>query len=273
MGGRLRAAALESLDLMLDRELKNFLFPLLEETEPVRIQQRLAAIAPQPDQAAAQWLPAIVEDTHSNGTEWLAACAMYALVFRKRPAMLPTAGRPSALVTETRARAMSGALQATMATAPSSTHRRGGESMLSTIEKVIILKTVDIFSRTPDRLLAEVAASMQEKEVPAGEPIFAKGEMGQQMFVIVFGQVRVHDKDNTLAELAERSVFGEMGILDNAPRMASVTATTDTVLLSLDQDVLLQLMADRVEIAQGIIHVLSARLRQRSEELLALRQA
>ena len=75
-----------------------------------------------------------------------------------------------------------------------------------------------------------------------------------------------------LNDLSERDVFGEMALLDPEPRSASVTALEDSQLFRLDQIPFYDLMADRAEVARGIIHVLTQRLRGRMHDLNVLRQ-
>ena len=146
-----------------------------------------------------------------------------------------------------------------------------GDAMLSTIEKVIILRGVPLFAETPNEILTELAALLTEVELPAGATLFNKGDPGDCMYIVVSGQVRVHDGEQTINLLNEGDIFGEMAILDPGPRMASVSAVTANLLLRLDQDALNELMEERSEIARGIIRVLSRRLRARVEELNELR--
>jgi CRP-like cAMP-binding protein len=133
--------------------------------------------------------------------------------------------------------------------------------MLSTIEKIIILKGADTFAGAPDETLAEVASLLQEVELQVGETIFKKGDPGDCMYLIVSGEVRVHDGGHSLNHLAAGDVFGEMAVLDPEPRVASVTASEDTLLLRLDQEPFYELMEDRIEIARGIIRALAFHLR------------
>ncbi len=142
--------------------------------------------------------------------------------------------------------------------------------MLSTIEKVLILTTVNIFAGTPDEILAEIAAQLEETVVPAGATIFEKGDIGDSLYIIVTGRVRVHDGPYTLNELGERSVFGEMAAVDPAPRSASVTALEETSLLRLDRDALYEVMADQIEVVRGIMHVLSEYVRVRAQDVADL---
>jgi CRP-like cAMP-binding protein len=73
--------------------------------------------------------------------------------------------------------------------------------------------------------------------------------------------VRVHKADRVIAELGERECFGEMAILDAAPRSATVTAVSDTTLLKIAREDFQEIMSEKPEIAQGIIQVLTRRLR------------
>ncbi len=139
--------------------------------------------------------------------------------------------------------------------------------MLSTIEMVTTLKTIGVFSGTPDEILAEIASLLEEIELAAEETIFEKGHLGDCMYIIVSGEVRVHDGERTLNHLGERDVFGEMAVLDPEPRMASVTTVENTKLLRLDQESFYKLMDQRIEIVRGIIRVLSGHLRARVQDL------
>ena len=136
--------------------------------------------------------------------------------------------------------------------------------MLLTIEKVLILKTVSIFAETPEEILAEVAAILEEVDVQSGETILHKEDVGRCMYIIVDGRVRIHNGDQIITYLEARDIFGELAVLDAEPRSASVTAEVDTHLFRLDQDALYELMADRFEVARGIIRMLCRRVRAES---------
>lgn len=140
--------------------------------------------------------------------------------------------------------------------------------MLTTIEKVITLKTVSIFSQTADEVLAEIASILKDQTAQAGETIVRKGDPGNSMYIIVAGKVRVHDGDHTLTHLGDRDIFGELSVLDAEPRSASVTATVETELFCLDQESLYELMMTRVEIIYGIMRVLCQRVRQQNQKLV-----
>lgn len=130
-----------------------------------------------------------------------------------------------------------------------------------TIEKVLILRSVPMFERTPDHILSELAVILKEVDLGPDVDFIKEGDFGDCMFVIVHGAVKVHRGGELIAELGARDIVGEMSVLDPEPRSASVTTTKPTRLLRIDRDDFFDLMADRIEIAQGILGVLCQRLR------------
>ena len=134
---------------------------------------------------------------------------------------------------------------------------------LTTIERVAALHRVDLFATVPGRVLAAVARTLTETIVAAGAPVITAGALEDHLFVIVSGRVGVHHGEYPLGELGAGTTVGELAALVPEPRSVSVTALEDTRLLRLDKPVLDELLADRPELAQGIIAALVTRLRSR----------
>ena len=135
------------------------------------------------------------------------------------------------------------------------------EGML-TLEKVIVLKAVKIFSSLPDEFLAAIADRLVEVDLGAGETFIAQGEVGSSMYVIATGRVRVHVGEMTIVEFGEREVVGELAALDPEPRSASVTTLEDSVLYRLEHEDLDDILAADVDVSRGIIQMLVQRIRQ-----------
>ena len=133
--------------------------------------------------------------------------------------------------------------------------------MLSTVEKVLFLKSIDLFSQIPGEDLAQIALISNEEARDQGDEVFAEGEAGDALYLVVDGKVRVHKQDRVIAELGERECFGEMAILDAAPRSATVTAVSESNLLKITREDFQEIMSEKPEIAMGIIKVLTRRLR------------
>ena len=131
-----------------------------------------------------------------------------------------------------------------------------------TIEKVLLLKGVSMFSATSEDTLADVASVLEEVELRPGELVFSKGEPGKSMYIVVSGRVRVFDGAKTINFLGEQEIFGELALLDPEPRSASVESAEETRLFRLDRDTLFELMTDNVGVVSGIMQVLCRRLRR-----------
>jgi CRP/FNR family transcriptional regulator, cyclic AMP receptor protein len=130
-----------------------------------------------------------------------------------------------------------------------------------TIEKVIILKSVEIFRDLAEEHLVDVAGILERKDVREGERILREGDLGTSMFIIADGVVRVHRGDRLVATLGPGDVFGEMAALDPEPRSASVTALEETLVFELDGADLYELMADHIEVVRAVTRVLVRRVR------------
>ena len=135
--------------------------------------------------------------------------------------------------------------------------------MFLAVEKVMVLKSVSVFSSVPEEVLADLANYLDEMEVPSGEAVYERGAVGRTMYIIVDGPVRVHDEVQTFVELGPGDFFGELTTLDPEPHSASVTTLEDTQLLGLDRDALYELMASHPEVLRGLIHTLCLRLRSK----------
>lgn len=105
-------------------------------------------------------------------------------------------------------------------------------------------------------------------EVPAGEYVFREGDLGTEMFIIHRGRVeilkRVGDGDGREAQLAvfeQGDFFGELSLLDDRPRSASVRAIEDTLLISVSGASFIQMLSENPEIAVRMMRKLSRRLR------------
>jgi CRP-like cAMP-binding protein len=131
----------------------------------------------------------------------------------------------------------------------------------ATHDKLQRLQTVGIFAATPVEVLLQLAEAVEEVHLAAGEQLFAKGDLGTSMYVIVTGQVRIHIGDQTVVELADGEIVGELAALDPEPRSASVSAIDPTTLYRIEQATLQALMVDHPEIVQAVIKELAQRLR------------
>jgi nitroimidazol reductase NimA-like FMN-containing flavoprotein (pyridoxamine 5'-phosphate oxidase superfamily) len=124
-----------------------------------------------------------------------------------------------------------------------------------------------VFQDLPQRDIETVAATLQTVQVPAGEVIVRQGAPADKFFIIVDGEVEVvHEHDGEtkrLATLTAGQFFGEMAILRDSPRMATVRAVGPATLFAMERDAFRGLVAQSMGTTQDFDQV----IQQRMEEL------
>jgi len=99
----------------------------------------------------------------------------------------------------------------------------------------------------------------------AGEIIFKEGDEAQQLFIIKSGEVRIQSGNRMLAELSTNHIFGEMALIDDAPRSATAVAKTDVELVPISEKQFLFLVSQTPYFALKVMRVLARRLRATSK--------
>ena len=134
--------------------------------------------------------------------------------------------------------------------------------MYTTLEKTLFLKGVTLFKDIPGEEVAHIAQITDTINLESNEIVFEDGDPGDSMFIIVDGEVRIHKEGKEIATLGDSEFIGEMAILDQEPRSASATTQEETVLLRISGEDFFDLMGSRMDIVQGIMRVLTMRLRE-----------
>ncbi len=238
-----RANALEALDSSREKQIVRPLLALWETNEA-------ASTAP----ANAEWLLSLLQE----GDGWLRVCAAFSggslddPNIRARLTELAQAD-PDPLVRETAETSLKG--KSSMETL----------STLSLMERILCLRRVPLFTDLNPADLKQVAAIATERLYPAGELIAQQNEPGDEMYIIVSGEVSVMAGSGAGpgTEVARRKpgeYVGEMAILNRKPRMASLVAAGDVRLLCIEQLQFEELLRERPETSLAVIRVLCTRL-------------
>jgi CRP-like cAMP-binding protein len=132
------------------------------------------------------------------------------------------------------------------------------------------LAEVEIFRPLPENALEALAMRGQHRHYLAGEVLMRQGDASEVMHVVLTGRVRVEREQSgegnvLLAELGPNEVVGEMGVLDHAPRAATVTAIEATETLELHATALAVVLIQHPEVAAILLRTLSRRLRGADE--------
>jgi hypothetical protein len=140
---------------------------------------------------------------------------------------------------------------------------------LKPVEIALSLRRTPLFERLSTRHLVDIAGAVHQERHSAGTVLFHEGDLGTSMFLIVDGRIRIQRGTQDIAVLGPEEFFGEMGLLEAAPRTATALCDCDVQLLRLERDELLALMEELPAIAIGVAQQLSRRYRTVLEQIPA----
>ena len=127
-------------------------------------------------------------------------------------------------------------------------------------DKVAVLSGVPLFSGLSKKELGEIARNVTEVEISPREYLAFEGETGHQAMVILAGQVTVRKKGRKVAELGRGDVVGEMSLVTNRPRNATVRADTFVAALVMDSKEFSIVMEEHPQVAAKILRTVAERL-------------
>jgi MFS family permease len=127
-------------------------------------------------------------------------------------------------------------------------------------ERIALLRAIPIFAPLPEPTLERLAAELVPAEVPAGTTIFRRGDEGDRFYVIEDGSVDVHVDSGPAVELGRGDFFGEIALLRDVPRTATVTARTDTRLYGLNWNAFVPAVAGHARSRRAADSVIGRRL-------------
>lgn len=137
------------------------------------------------------------------------------------------------------------------------------------MDRVTLLRSIPLFESMDDDDAAALAARLVTREVAADEVVFDQGDEGDAMYIIEAGGVDIQTgtakQRVVLASLYNGQYFGELALLDGAPRSARVVATKPSVLVLLERDDFVDFVKRRPEAALTIMSELGERMRATNE--------
>jgi CRP/FNR family transcriptional regulator, cyclic AMP receptor protein len=127
---------------------------------------------------------------------------------------------------------------------------------LTTIEKVIFLKSVDIFSHATIEELGRVAALTEEVHFEPGETIYREGEPTDAIYLILKGRVAVEGNGQLVREIGEKQAFGTVAALDRNPAVHTVKASDSVHALKLNAQDFDDILSLDFELVRAVFHAL-----------------
>jgi CRP/FNR family cyclic AMP-dependent transcriptional regulator len=138
-----------------------------------------------------------------------------------------------------------------------------------------ILAGASLFQRVERSPVTALTKQLQRVDFPPGHVIFAEGEPGDRLYIIISGKVKIGrrypgGRENLLTIMGPSDMFGELSIFDPGPRTSTATTITEVRAASMDRDALRAWISDRPEIAERLLRVLARRLRRTNDNLADL---
>ncbi len=126
--------------------------------------------------------------------------------------------------------------------APPTTHSRTeSRSYYDVLQRLLSLRSAAPFRNVDEEILLAIAEAAEEATYSPQQLIVARGDVGTSMFILLEGEVRVHNEAQTLATFEAPNIFGELSAIAPAPRSASITAVTASRALILSRATLYNL--------------------------------
>ena len=137
------------------------------------------------------------------------------------------------------------------------------------MDRTGLLKAIPLFESLEDEDLAALVNKLREVTVASGETVFAQGDEGDAVYVIEDGAVDIvagsGKQKVILTSLFKRQYFGELSLLDGAPRSATAVASRDSHLFALERDDFVEFIKRRPDAALSIMHEVGERIRATNE--------
>jgi CRP/FNR family transcriptional regulator, cyclic AMP receptor protein len=130
-------------------------------------------------------------------------------------------------------------------------------------DAIAFMQTVPLFENIgSESCLRSLVNVLERVKFSPDQQIFAQGETGHLLYILISGKVRVHVGNLTLAELTAGQAFGEMAVFDSQPRSAAATAIENSECWVLSQAQVYRVIGQNPAVAIALIRVLGARLRR-----------
>jgi MFS family permease len=103
-------------------------------------------------------------------------------------------------------------------------------------DRLAVLRQIPIFAPLPEPTIERLASDLQEVDVTAGQTLFSKGDDGELFYIVADGEMEIHADERPTIVLDRGGFFGEIALLRDVPRTATVRARTDAKLYALGRN-------------------------------------
>jgi len=133
-----------------------------------------------------------------------------------------------------------------------------------------VFRSLPLFAQCTPAELAEIDSMADEVHVDAGRTLATQGEIGREFVVIVSGTAAVERDGSVVASLGPGDFFGELALLDDQPRNATVRAKSDLTAQVIDRRAFQALLEDSPHLTRNLLYAVATRLADRDAEVARL---
>ena len=145
--------------------------------------------------------------------------------------------------------------------------------MLSIAERTGFLKETELFRDVPRDDLGGIAEVAEELHLSDGQTIIRAGDKGDAVYFVVRGQVKIHKSGVEMVRRGQNECIGEMAVIDEAPRSASVSSIGDSLLLKIGRDNFYYAVSGNTGLLQNVLRIMVRRFRKNIDrEIQAARE-
>jgi hypothetical protein len=262
---RQQANSLEALDDVLDKRLARMLMPLLEDMDA---DARLDACRRLFPEEAAEPSPRELSKSLLESRNWTTLVLTLFLI-RHTEALTTMPHQIGMLASHTNVHVSRAAKEVShwaAANPAGEENKMDADEPISLTDKILHLRNIEIFSELTINELAAVASVVEEETFPADREVFREGDRGDTLYLVLEGDVAVVKDCNTEKEIELDMIgagdyFGEMALLGDERRSATIRAKKASRFLTLHRQELREIVREYPQIALHICRVLTVRIR------------
>ena len=148
-------------------------------------------------------------------------------------------------------------------------------STAATTVSTTVLKSVPMFGSFPEDQLRALATMVMRRSAPRGSAVMLAGDATDSLYIVISGRLKVmmgeaDGKEVILGIIGPGEIFGEMGLIDDSPRSASVIAIEPCELLAVTKRAFKKCLVENTEVAMTVLRVVVRRLREADRKIGSL---
>lgn len=133
--------------------------------------------------------------------------------------------------------------------------------MLTVVEKVVFLQNVDVFSEVPSEQLTYLASIAEELDCLKGDILFRENDPADALYLVLDGKISLERDGKEVKQAGTQNAIGTWALFDDESRVVTATVTENARLLKIDRGEFVDLLADNVQVTQGVLKTLVKKVR------------